>query len=138
MRAPPDSWLHTTSIGRSPFFFNCYNRLWRITAVSWELELKSVVFRGAQARHFWVFCWLLMALILENGTGRLKDLCRYLPPKLRYGTLMRMVRSGQWDASVLVDERSCDVRNWLPAPADGGMHLGADKTRKDKRGRKHP
>lgn len=32
------------------------------------------VFRCAQARHFWVFCWLLMALILDNGKGRLKDL----------------------------------------------------------------
>ena len=33
---------------------------------------------------------------------------------------------------------SRDVRNWLPASEDGVMHLRADKTRKDKRGRKHP
>jgi hypothetical protein len=85
-----------------------------------------------------VFCWLLMALILDNGKGKLKDLCGYLPPKLKYWTLMRMVRSGQWDANVLVDEMSRDVLNWLPAPADGVIHLSADKTRKDKRGRKHP
>jgi hypothetical protein len=96
------------------------------------------VFRCTQARHFWVFCWLLMALILDNGKGRLKDLCRYLPPKLRYWTLMRMVRSGQWDASVLVSEMSRDVLNWLPAPADGVIHFNADKTRKDKCGRQHP
>jgi hypothetical protein len=96
------------------------------------------VFRCVQARHFWVFCWVLIALILENGKGTLKDLCQYLPPKLRYWTLMRMVRSGQWDADVLVSEMSRDVLNWLPAPADGVLHLSADKTRKDKRGRKHP
>jgi hypothetical protein len=107
---------------------NVYNALYKF----------KPVFRCAQARHFWVFCWLLMVLILDNGKGRLKDLCRYLPPKLRYWTLMRMVRSGQWDASVLVDEMSYDVLTWLPAPADGVIHLGADKTRKDKRGRKHP
>jgi len=52
--------------------------------------------------------------------------------------LMRMVRPGQWDATVFVSEMSRDVLNWLPAPADGVMHLSADKTRKDKRGRKHP
>jgi len=96
------------------------------------------VFRCAQARHFWVFCWVLIALILDNGKGRLKDLCQYLPPKLRYWTLMRMVRSGQWDDSVLVTQMSRDVLNWLPPPADGVIHLSADKTRKDKCGRKHP
>src|SRR5918992_1015181 len=85
-----------------------------------------------------VFCWLLIALILDNGKGTLKELCGYLPPKLRYWTLMRMVRSGQWDDKVLVDEMSRDVLGWLPAPADGVIHLNADKTRKDKRGRKHP
>lgn len=95
-------------------------------------------FRCVQARHFWVFCWVLIALILDNGKGTLKDLCGYLPPKLRYWTLMRMVRSGQWDANVLVRGMSRDVLNWLPAPADGVIHLSADKTRKDKRGRKHP
>jgi hypothetical protein len=30
-----------------------------------------------------VFCWLLMALILDNGKGKLKDLCGYLPPRLK-------------------------------------------------------
>jgi hypothetical protein len=96
------------------------------------------VFRCAQARHVWVFCWLLMALILDHGKGRLKDFCRYLPPKLRYRTLMHMVRSGQWDASVLMSEMSRDVLGWLPAPADGVIHFNADKTRKDKCGRQHP
>jgi hypothetical protein len=33
--------------------------------------------------------------------------------------LMRMVRSGQWDASVLVSEMSRDVLNWLPARTSG-------------------
>ena len=49
-----------------------------------------------------------------------------------------MVRSGQWDDAVLVTQMSRDVLNWLPPPADGVIHLSADKTRKDKRGRKHP
>ena len=40
---------------------------------------------------------------------------------------MRMVRSGPWDDNVLIDEMSRDVLNWLPAPADGVIHLSADK-----------
>jgi Transposase DDE domain len=107
---------------------NVYNALYKF----------KPVFRCVQARHFSVFCWLLLALILDHGKGRLKDLCGYLPPKLRYWTLMRMVRSGPWDAKVLLSEMSRDVLNWLPAPADGVIHLSADKTRKDKRGRQHP
>jgi hypothetical protein len=81
---------------------------------------------------------VLIALILDHGKGRLKELCHYLPPKLRYWTLMRMVRSGQWDADVLVSEMSRDVLNWLSASTDGVIRLSADKTRKDKRGRQHP
>lgn len=52
------------------------------------------LFRCAQARHFRVFCRLVMALILDHGKGTLKSLCLYLPPRLTYWTLMRMVRSG--------------------------------------------
>ena len=107
---------------------NVYNALYKF----------KPIFRCVQARHFSVFCWLLIALLLDTGKGRLKDLCGYLPPKLRYWTLRRRVRSGQWDATVLVDKMSRDVLGWLPAPADGVIHLSADKTRKDKRGRKHP
>ena len=46
---------------------NVYNALYKF----------KPVFRCVQARHFSVFCWLLMALILDNGKGRLKDLCGY-------------------------------------------------------------
>lgn len=116
--------------------------MWSLTCV--PINVYNVlykfkpIFRCVQARHFWVFCWVLIALILDNGKGTLKELCGYLPPKLRYWTLMRMVRSRQWDADVLVSGMSRDVLNWLPAPADGIIHLSADKTRKNKRGRKHP
>ena len=51
---------------------NVYNALYKF----------KPVFRCAHAHHFSVFCWLLMALILDNGKGTLKDLCGYLPPTL--------------------------------------------------------
>jgi hypothetical protein len=96
------------------------------------------LFRCAQARHFWVFCWLLIALILDRGQGTLTSLCHYLPPKLKYWTLMRMVRSGQWDADILVTRMAQDVMRSLPPPADGVMRLSGDATRQDKRGQHHP
>ena len=41
MRAPPDSWLDTISIGRSPSYFSFNNWLGSIMAVSWECQLKT-------------------------------------------------------------------------------------------------
>ena len=55
-------------------------------------------FRCAQGRHFLLFCWLLVALIVDQGKGTLKGLSRHLPPRIRYWALLKMVRSGQWDA----------------------------------------
>ena len=107
---------------------NVYNALYKC----------KPLFRCGQARHFGVFCWVLIALILDHGKGTLKDLCQYLPRTLRYWTLMRMVRSGQWDEDAVVERMAHDVLRWLPPPADGVLHLSGDKTRKEKRGRKHP
>jgi hypothetical protein len=95
-------------------------------------------FRCAQGRHFLLFCWLLVALILDQGKGTLKGLSRHLPPRIRYWSLMRMVRSGQWDAQALLSEMVGQVLPWLPAPADGVLYLLADSTLKGKRGQKHP
>ena len=60
-------------------------------------------FRCPQAQHFLVCCWLLMALIRAPGKGTLKGLGAYLPPKLKYWTTLRMIRSAQWDAQVLLN-----------------------------------
>jgi len=51
-------------------------------------------FRCAQAQHFLVFCWLVVALIRDPGKGTLKGLGTSLPSKLKYWTTLRMVRSG--------------------------------------------
>jgi hypothetical protein len=39
-------------------------------------------FRCAQAQHFLVFCWLMVALIRAPGKGTLKGLQPYLPSQL--------------------------------------------------------
>jgi Transposase DDE domain group 1 len=95
-------------------------------------------FRCAQARHFLVCCWLVMALIRDPGKGTLKGLHAYLPSTLKYWTTLRMLRSGQWDAAAVVCDLATATLRTLPPPADGVLYLIGDSTLKDKRGRKHP
>ena len=95
-------------------------------------------FRCAQAQHFLVFCWLVIALLRDPGKGTLKGLRPSLPPKLPYWTTVRMVRSGQWDAQAVLTDLAATTLRSLPPPADGVLYLIGDSTLKPKRGRKHP
>jgi hypothetical protein len=92
----------------------------------------------AQAPHFLVCCWLVMALIRDPGKGPLKGLKPYLPPTLPYGTTMRMIRSGQWDAEAVVCDLATATLRVLPPPADGVLSLIGASTVQTKRGRQQP
>ena len=95
-------------------------------------------FRCAQAQHFLVFCWLVIALIRAPGKGTLKGLRPYLPSTLPYWTTVRMVRSGQWDAHAVITDVAAATLRSLPPPPNGVLYLIGDSTLKPKRGRKHP
>jgi hypothetical protein len=95
-------------------------------------------FRCPQARHFVLFCWLLVMLIVDQGKGTLKGMSRLMPERIKYWALMRMVRSGWWDERALVAEISAQVLADLPPPSDRVLHLVGDSTLKGKRGEKHP
>lgn len=95
-------------------------------------------FRCAQAQHFLIFCWLVIALIRAPGKGTLKGLRPYLPATLPYWTTVRMVRSGQWEAQTVIQTMATATLRALPPPADGVLYLVGDSTLKEKRGRKHP
>lgn len=116
--------------------------MWRCTCVprtvyDFLYPLKPL-FRCTQARHFVIFCWLLVAIIRDPGAGTLKGLCPYLPPHLSYWALIRMLRSGKWDAQVVMTGIAEKVLRSLPPAADGKLYLIGDTTHKPKRGRKHP
>ena len=67
--------------------------------------------------HFVIFCWLLVAIIRDPGAGTLKGLCPYLPPHLSYWALIRMLRSGKWDAQAVMNgmaARCCGLCRQLP------------------------
>jgi hypothetical protein len=95
-------------------------------------------FRCPQARHFVLFCWLLMMLLVDSNKGTLKELSRLMPERLKYWALMRMLRSGSWDQRALIRDVGADVLGTLPPASDGVLHLIADSTLKGKRGEKHP
>jgi hypothetical protein len=95
-------------------------------------------FRCAQAQHFLVFCWLMVALIRDPGKGPLKGLGAYLPPKLPYWTTLRMIRSAPWDAPAVLCQLAVTTLRALPPPADGVLYLIGDSTLKEKQGRQHP
>ena len=95
-------------------------------------------FRCAQAQHFLVCCWLVMALMRAPGRGTLKGLPPSLPPTLKYRTTMRMIRAGPGDAAAVVCDLATATLRALPPPADGIWYLIGDSTLKEKRGRQQP
>jgi hypothetical protein len=116
--------------------------MWGRTRIPCKVYQVLYPFKGyfpcAQAGHFLVFCWLVVALIRDPGKGILKGLGLYLLPTLHYWTILRMVRSGQWDAPAVVYAMAAATLRALPPPADGILYFIGDTTLKEKRGRKHP
>jgi Transposase DDE domain len=106
--------------------------------VSNALASVAVSFSCPQGQHFRVFCWLLVTLIVSEGGARLKALTRLMPRSLAYWTVLRMMRSGYWDAAFLVEELSVAVLATLPPPADGVLHLTGDSTLTARTGEQQP
>jgi hypothetical protein len=100
-------------------------------------QFKSY-FRCKQSRHFVLFCWLVVMLIIDQGKGKIKALSRMMPQRIKYWALMRMIRSGQWDAQGLLEDMVRAVVIWLPPACDRVVYLIGDATIKGKRGKKHP
>jgi hypothetical protein len=74
----------------------------RVTTV---LAPLSSSFRShPQGRHFRLLCWLLVSLLLCQGAATLKQLVRGMPSRLHYGSVLRLLRAGYWDAADLLTE----------------------------------
>jgi Transposase DDE domain len=91
-----------------------------------------------QGQHYRIFCWLLVALILAQGSATLKQLTRTLPRRLQYWTVLRMVRAGYWNASDLIQLLAHSLLTLLPPPVDGTLYLMADTTLVGRTGKKQP
>jgi hypothetical protein len=106
--------------------------------VSNALAPLGASFTCPQGQPFRVFCWLLVTLIVIEGGARLTALTRLMPGSLAYWTVLRMLRSGYWDAACLVDAMSEAVLTALPPPADGVLHLSGDSTVTERTGAQQP
>jgi Transposase DDE domain len=107
--------------------------------VASALAPLSSAFRACpQGQHFRIFCWLLVALILAQGSATLKQLTRTLPRCLQYWTVLRMVRAGYWHASDLIQMLASPLLALLPPPVDGTLYLIADTTLIGRTGKKQP
>jgi hypothetical protein len=89
-------------------------------------------------QHFRLLCWLLLSLLLCQGSATWKQLVRFMPPRLQYWSVLRLLRAGYWDAADLLAEMAHAVLATLPPPADGTLYLIADTTIRGKTGKKQP
>jgi hypothetical protein len=116
--------------------------MWRCTGVPRNvydfLSPCKPLCRCAQARHFVIGCWLVVAIMRDPGVGTLQGALPSMPAGLSSWALRRMVRSGQWDAQAVLSGMSQKVLRTLPPPADGRLDLSGDTTHKTKRGRQPP
>jgi hypothetical protein len=62
---------------------------------------------------------LLIALIRDPGKGPRKGLKSYLPPTRKYWTTMRMIRSGQGNAAVVIKGMATTTLRTLPSQRVG-------------------
>lgn len=107
--------------------------------VSTCLAPLSVHFKSCpQGQHFRILCWLLVALLLAQGSAQLKNLTRLMPAGLRYWSVLRMVRAGYWDINLLIAELSGEALRFLPPPANGTLYLIGDTTIRGKTGQLQP
>lgn len=95
-------------------------------------------FNKAQAEHYRVWCWILVTIIVCQGAGRLKELVKYMPERLAYWTILRMMRAKYWDEKDLLEVMVSDTLTVLTPPTDGVIHLIGDTTRTEKTGKKQP
>lgn len=95
-------------------------------------------FHKGQAEHFRVWCWILATIIINQGAGRVKELVKYMPARLAYWTILRMMRAKYWDERDLLEVMAGDTLAVLTPPADGTIHLIGDTTRNEKTGKNQP
>ena len=95
-------------------------------------------FNKPQADHYRIWCWIIVTIIMCQGAGRLKELVKYMPERLAYWTILRMMRAKYWDEKDLLEVMAGDTLTNLRPPLDRILHLIGDTTRNEKTGKKQP
>lgn len=88
--------------------------------------------------HYHVYCWILIAHCIHPGRASLASLCRWIPDKVLYKKLVRLLQSDRWNFMRVFRWHCLQVWNIIPPPEDRIVYLLVDKTLVDKTGKKHP
>lgn len=89
-----------------------------------------------QWEHFLTFSWLLLIIMLNQGSGNLAQIKTYMP--LSYELLTRFLSSSYWNTSNLWEHMLSLVLDRIPAPKDGICYVIADATDAPKRSKCNP
>jgi len=88
--------------------------------------------------YYNIFCWVIIAHTVHPGKSTLTSLCKWIPEKILYKQLVRLLQSDKWCfMSVYYWHVRQVCKNISPA-SDGVIFLIADKTLVEKTGQKHP
>jgi hypothetical protein len=89
-------------------------------------------------RHYWVFCWLLVAHMVCFEKATLQGLARYIPHQVAAWHLRRLVAAGRWQWARVLEWLVAQALSAFPPPKDGVLYLVVDSTLKNKRTKKNP
>lgn len=96
--------------------------------VSHRLAPYRAAFNCKQAKHFNVWGWLLVTLIIA-GSGRVKEFTRLMPARLAYWTTLRFIQAQVWDEQALLELLVGDLLYCLPEPPEQPASIFALKQR---------
>lgn len=88
--------------------------------------------------YYNLFCWILVAHCTNPGKATLASLCRWIPERVVYKALVRLLQSDRWNFMRVFQWHCQQIWKNLPRPQDGILYLIVDKTLVDKTGKKHP
>ena len=88
--------------------------------------------------YYHVFCWVLVAHCVHPGKCNLKALCRWIPEKIVYKQLVRLLQSNRWNFMRIFYWHVNQVWRKLPPADDNTIFQIIDKTLIEKTGKKHP
>lgn len=88
--------------------------------------------------YYNIFCWLLIAHCIHPGKSRLTTLCRWIPEKIVYKQLIRLMETDRWNVVRILRWHCNQVWQVLPPSEDKVVELIVDKTIVDKTAKKHP
>ena len=88
--------------------------------------------------YYNIFCWLLIAHCVHPGKSRLTSLHRWIPEKIVYKQLVRLMETDKWNVKRVLRWHCDQVWQEIDAAKDKVVELIVDKTMVSKTAKKHP